>query len=105
MRTVTRRTDSRHTSSAILGVALFLALLADAAAQSALDSLRQHEQELEATRTEQKKAAETTARLRDEIDAIGVDRRKLNQALIDTAARLRDVEARIAEAEDRLRPL
>jgi murein hydrolase activator len=105
MRTATRRTDSQRTSSAILGVALFLALLANATAQPALDSLRQHEQELEAARTEQKKAAETAARLRDEIDAIGVDRRKLNQALIDTAARLRDVEARIAEAEDRLRPL
>jgi septal ring factor EnvC (AmiA/AmiB activator) len=105
MRTATRWTDSRRASSAISGLALFLALSAGAAAQSSLESLRQHEHELEAARSEQKKAAETAARLRDEIDAIGVDRRKLNQALIDTAARLRDVEARIAEGEDRLKPL
>ena len=45
------------------------------------------------------------AKLRDEIDAIGEDRRKLNQALIDAAARLRDVEGRIAETEERLKPL
>ena len=37
-----------------------------------------------------------------EIDAIGEDRRKLNQALLDTAARLRTVESRIAETEARL---
>src|SRR5262249_46344869 len=48
---------------------------------------------------------EDAAKLRDEIDTIGEDRRKLNQALIDTAARLRDVETRIAESEDRLKPL
>jgi septal ring factor EnvC (AmiA/AmiB activator) len=84
---------------------LFLALSAGTAAQPALDNVRQHDQELEAVRSEQKKNIETAARLRDEIDAIGVDRRKLNQALIDTAARLRDVEARIADSEDRLKPL
>ena len=74
-------------------------------AQSALDALRQRDQELEAIRTEQKKAAETQAKLKDEIDAIGEDRRKLNQALIDGAARLRDTEDRIAETEGRLKPL
>ena len=74
-------------------------------AQSALDALRQRDQELEAIRAEQKKAAETQAKLKDEIDAIGEDRRKLNQALIDGAARLRDTEDRIAETEGRLKPL
>ena len=38
------------------------------------------------------KAAENEAKLKREIDAIGDDRRKLNQPLIDAAARVRDVE-------------
>ncbi len=67
--------------------------------------LRQREQELEAVRNEQKKAAETEAKLRSEIEAIGEDRRKLNQALIDAAARGRATEDRIAETESRLAPL
>ena len=74
-------------------------------AQSALDALRQRDQELEAIRAEQKKATETQAKLKEEIDAIGEDRRKLNQALIDGAGRLRDTEDRIAETESRLKPL
>jgi len=76
-----------------------------ALSQSALDALRQRDQELEVIRTEQKKAAETQARLRDEIEAIGADRRKFNQALIDGAGRLRETEDRIAETESRLKPL
>src|SRR5262249_27292483 len=40
-----------------------------------------------------------------EIDAIGDDRRKLNQSLIDTAARVRTNEERISETEARLKPL
>ncbi len=67
--------------------------------------LRQRDQELEAIRAEQKKAAEIQAKLKDEIEAIGEDRRKLNQALIDGAARLRDTEDRIVETEGRLKPL
>ena len=74
-------------------------------AQSALDALRQRDQELEAIRAEQKKAAETQAKLREEIEAIGEDRRKFNQVLIDGAARLRDAENRIVETEGRLKPL
>ena len=105
MKTLKRPTDSHRAMGAAMGLALLLALSAQATAQSALDALRQRDQELEAVRSEQKKAAETAARLRDEIEAIGEDRRKLNQALIDAAARLRDVEGRIAEAEDRLKPL
>ena len=73
--------------------------------QSALDALRQRDQELEAIRTEQRKAAEIQAKLKDELDVIGEDRRKLNQALIDGAARLRETENRIAETEGRLKPL
>ena len=101
-----RFTDSSRALAATLGLALLLAPLSrSCAAQSALDALRQRDQELEAIRTEQKKAAETQAKLKDEIDAIGEDRRKLNQALIDGAARLRDTEDRIAETEGRLKPL
>ena len=69
------------------------------------DALQQRDRELEAIRAEQKKAAETEALLKAEIAALGEDRRKLNQDLIDTASRLRAVEDRIAETEVRLRPL
>ena len=55
--------------------------------------------------TQQRKSAETEAALKREIEQIGADRRKLNQALIDTAARLRDVETKIAATEARLKPL
>jgi murein hydrolase activator len=67
-----------------------------------LNTLRQRDIELEAIRTQQKQAAENEATLKREIAAIGDDRRKLNQALIDTAARLRSMESRIAETENRL---
>jgi septal ring factor EnvC (AmiA/AmiB activator) len=89
----------------MLGLALGLALPGVAQSQSNLDVLRQHDQELEAARAEQKKALESAAKLRDEIEAAGEDRRKLNHALIDTAARLRGTEARIAESEGRVKPL
>ncbi len=42
---------------------------------------------------------------KQEIAAIGEDRRKLSQSLIDGAGRLRDTEDRIAETESRLKPL
>ena len=105
MGTLTRLTDSGGARSVAAALALLLALSVGAAAQSALDALRQRDQELDAVRSQQRKAAETQAKLRDEIDAIGLDRRKLNQALIEAASRLRDVEARIADGEDRLKPL
>src|SRR5437016_935833 len=49
------------------------------------DALKQREQELEAARLQQKNAAEQQARLKAEIAAIGEDRSKLNQQLIDIA--------------------
>jgi septal ring factor EnvC (AmiA/AmiB activator) len=100
-----RLTDSRRARAAALGLLLGLAHPIAAGAQSTLDALRQRNQELEAVRSEQKKAAETEAQLRNEIDAIGEDRRKLNRALIDSAAHLRETENRIAESEARLKPL
>src|SRR5436189_6055010 len=69
------------------------------------DAIKQREQELEATRAQQKSAAEAQAKLKADIAAIGQDRSKLNQQLIDIAAQVRGVETRIGDAEARLRPL
>jgi len=69
------------------------------------DAIKQREQELEATRAQQKTAAEAQAKLQAEIAAIGQDRSQLNAQLIDIAAQVRGVETRIADAEARLRPL
>jgi septal ring factor EnvC (AmiA/AmiB activator) len=69
------------------------------------DLLKQREQELQAARAEQRKAIENEKKLRLEIEALGDDRRKLNQALIDTAAKLRDGESRLAAGESRLKGL
>jgi murein hydrolase activator len=69
------------------------------------DTIKQREQELEATRAQQKSAAEAQQKLKADIAAIGQDRSKLNQQLIDIAAQVRSVETRIGDAEARLRPL
>ena len=72
---------------------------------AAPDAIKQREQELEATRAQQKSAAELQAKLKADIAAIGQDRSKLNAQLIDIAAQVRGVETRIGDAEARLRPL
>src|SRR5258707_3649949 len=101
MRASERLTDSSRALAATLGLALLVALLLAplpsgftpiAFAQPDLEALKKRDQEIEAIRAEQKKAAETQAKLKSEIDLIGEDRRKLNQALIDTAGRLRSAE-------------
>jgi septal ring factor EnvC (AmiA/AmiB activator) len=66
------------------------------------DDIKQRAQELEAARARQKAAAELREKLKAEIAAIGQDRSKLNQELIDIAAKVRNVEGRIADAESRL---
>jgi septal ring factor EnvC (AmiA/AmiB activator) len=103
------RIDPRVALLAGLGLALPLALNWPAQAQDkpagARDTLKQHQHDLETLRGEQNKSAETEAALKREIERIGADRRKLNQALIDTAARLRGAEAKVAATEDRLKPL
>jgi septal ring factor EnvC (AmiA/AmiB activator) len=84
------------------------AQVAGAAAQATAaspDAIKQREQELEATRAQQKSAADAQTKLQAEIAAIGQDRSKLNQQLIDIAAQVRGVETRIGDAEARLRPL
>jgi septal ring factor EnvC (AmiA/AmiB activator) len=70
-----------------------------------LEALRKGGQDLEALRAAQRKAIEAEARLKHEIESIGNDRRQLNQQLIDTAARTRAVEAEVAAAQERLKPL
>ncbi|NEW89089.1 hypothetical protein DU475_17720, partial [Rhodopseudomonas sp. WA056] len=72
---------------------------------SITDLIKQHEQELEAARAQQKSAAEQQDRLKADLAAIGADRTKLNQELIDVAAKVRTIETRISDAEARLRPL
>jgi septal ring factor EnvC (AmiA/AmiB activator) len=67
--------------------------------------IKQHEQELEAARAQQKSTAELQEKLKADIAALGQDRSKLNQQLIDIAARVRGIETRIVDAEARLRPL
>jgi murein hydrolase activator len=69
------------------------------------DAIQQRAQELEAARQQQKSAAELQAKLKADIAAIGQDRSKLNQQLIDIAAQVRGVENNIGEAETRLRSL
>lgn len=105
----------RRPVATTLGIAMLLALMAPAAAQSQqgergkdaakLNTLRERDIELESIRAQQKVVADTQASLKRELAAIGDDRRKLNQALIDTAARLRAIEGRIADAENRLNAL
>ena len=75
------------------------------AAAASPDIIKQREQELEAAREQQRKAAELQQKLKADIAAIGQDRSKLNQQLIEIAALVRGVEIRIGEAEGRLRPL
>jgi murein hydrolase activator len=100
-----RLIDSRRVLAALLGFAFGLAPLMDARAQSALDALRERDRELEAIRSEQKRAADIQAQLQQEIDAIGEDRRKFHHTLLEAAGRLRILEGRISETEARLKPL
>ena len=69
------------------------------------DIIKKHEQELEQARNRQRDALEAEIKLKAEIAAIGQDRNKLNRQLIDFAARVRTVEGRIGETEERLRTL
>src|ERR1700690_998971 len=70
-----------------------------------LDALKQRDQDLKAARDAQSKSIEAEAALKREIEQTGADRRKLNQDLIDTAGRIRGVEAQVTATEARLKPL
>ena len=93
------------TGAAVAPAAAQVAAPSPQAAAVSPDIIRQREQELEATREQQRKAAELQQKLKADIAAIGQDRSKLNQQLIDIAAGVRTVETRIGDAEARLRPL
>jgi septal ring factor EnvC (AmiA/AmiB activator) len=69
------------------------------------DDVRQRGQELDAIRAEQQKAADAQQKLRDEIAIMGEDRRKLNQALLDSAASIRADEDKISATQARLQQL
>jgi len=73
--------------------------------QADAEAIKQRDQELDAIRADERVSAENQAKLRREIETIGEDRRTLNQQLIDTAARVRDVEASIDATRGRLKPL
>jgi septal ring factor EnvC (AmiA/AmiB activator) len=81
------------------------AVAAQSAAPSGTDALRQHDQELDAARARQRATLDAQVKLKREIDAISADRAALNQNLIDSAARVRDVEASIDATQARLKPL
>ena len=70
-----------------------------------IDALKQRDQDLKAARDAHSKSIETEAAIKREIEQIGADRRKLNQDLIDTAGRIRGVEAQVAATETRLKSL
>lgn len=69
------------------------------------DAIKQREQELELARKQQQIAVELEKKLKADIAAIGQDRSKLNQQLIDIASRVRGVENKMSETEKRLVPL
>jgi murein hydrolase activator len=69
------------------------------------NALKQRDQDLSAALAKQRGSVESQAKLKTEIETLSDDRRKFNQQLIDTAARIRDVEANIDATRARLQPL
>src|SRR6185503_11530914 len=55
---------------------------------ASLDTLKEHDEELEKLRAEQRRILENEAKLKREIESIGDDRRKFNERIIETAARV-----------------
>jgi murein hydrolase activator len=71
----------------------------------ALDALKQRDQELNALRNQQRRALENETKLKREIESIAGDRRKFNAQLIESAERVRAIEAAIIQANERIQPL
>jgi septal ring factor EnvC (AmiA/AmiB activator) len=80
-------------------------LLAQNDKAAKIDAIKQRDQDLKAARDAHSKSIEIEAAIKREIEQIGADRRKLNQDLIDTAGRIRGVEAQVAATETRLKAL
>jgi murein hydrolase activator len=72
---------------------------------AALDALKQRDQELTALRNQQRRALENEAKLKRDIESIAGDRRKFNAQLIESAERVRAIEAAIIQANERIQPL
>ncbi|HXW25109.1 MAG TPA: peptidoglycan DD-metalloendopeptidase family protein [Xanthobacteraceae bacterium] len=98
---------SRRVIGLAFGSALSAGLAAVALAQQPAPAPDKaaRQQELDAVQAEQRRAADAEALLKNEIAALGEDRRKLNEALLTTVGRLRLAESRIAAAEARLKTL
>lgn len=69
---------------------------------ASLDMLKERDEELEKLRAEQRRILENEAKLKREIESIGDDRRKFNEQIIETAARVVDVGERAAQTQERL---
>ena len=94
-------------SSAALLAAFFVAftlpMASFAQAPAGLEAEKvERQRQLEVLRGEIDRTKDAEARLKTEIDAIKDDRKKLAQALLDTAARIRAVETKLSAAENRL---
>jgi len=74
-------------------------------APEAADAIKQRDQELDTALARQRDSVEAQAKLRGEIETLGQDRRKFNAQLIETAARVRGVEADIGASQIRLAAL
>ena len=124
LRSMILRRSSRTDPRLVLGLAVAVALpfgadlgtnwaalaqapSATAASPSAnpMDALKERDKDLDAALARQRESAESQAKMRNEIAALSQDRRKFNEQLIDTAARVRDVEANIDATRARLGPL
>jgi septal ring factor EnvC (AmiA/AmiB activator) len=79
--------------------------VAPAAPADKIDALKARDKELDATLARQRDSVQGQAKLRIQIEALAEDRRKFNEDLIGTAARVRDVEANIDATRARLVPL
>ena len=115
-----RPTDPRLVLGSALALALPLGFNSTALAQApsaqipvqpaqasppAEDAIKQRDQELNAVRAQQRDSADNQAKFRLQIEALSEDRRALNQQLIESAARVRDVEAKIDATRARLQSL
>jgi murein hydrolase activator len=103
----TSRISSRQFIGLVVGSVLTAGLAAVAVAQQPAPAPDKaaRQQELDALQAEQRKAADAEAMLKSEIATLGEDRRKLNEALLTTAGRLRLAENNIAATETRLKKL
>src|SRR5580700_2823507 len=103
----TSRISSRRFIGLVVGSVLTAGLAAVAVAQQPAPAPDKaaRQQELDALQAEQRKAADAEAMLKSEIATLGEDRRKLNEALLTTAGRLRLAENNIAATETRLKKL